>query len=107
VHGEWEPRGVTVVLVNIREDRAKVARVVAQRGYAAPVALDLDGSVSEAYGIHATPMAFVVAPLDGPRRPRPLPRPPRPATLTPADGRWGCAGEHCPECEEELDGADT
>jgi redoxin len=60
VHGEWEPRGVTVVLVNIREDRAKVARVVAQRGYAAPVALDLDGSVSEAYGIHATPMAFVV-----------------------------------------------
>ena len=61
MHGEWEPRGVTVVLVNIREDRAKVARVVAQRGYAAPVALDLDGSVSEAYGIHATPMAFVVA----------------------------------------------
>ena len=61
MHGEWEPRGVTVVLVNIREDRAKVARVVAQRGYAAPVALDADGSVSEAYGIHATPMTFVVA----------------------------------------------
>ena len=86
---------MSVVLVNIREDRAKVARVVAQRGYAAPVALDLDGSVSEAYGIHATPMTFVVgarrhdrgarhrpAPLDGPRRPRPLPHPPRPAALT-------------------------
>jgi hypothetical protein len=61
VHGEWEPRGVSVVLVNIREDGAKVARVVAQRGYAAPVALDRDGSVSEAYGIRATPMTFVVA----------------------------------------------
>ena len=52
---------MSVVLVNIREDRAKVARIVAQRGYAAPVALDLDGSVSSAYGINATPMTFVVA----------------------------------------------
>ena len=52
---------MSVVLVNIREDRAKVARIVTQRGYAAPVALDLDGSVSEAYGIQATPMTFVIA----------------------------------------------
>jgi hypothetical protein len=61
VHGEWEPQGVRVVLINIREDRATVARAVTQRGYAAPVALDLDGKVSDAYGIHATPMTFVVA----------------------------------------------
>lgn len=52
---------MSVVLVNIREDRAKVARIVTQRGYAAPVALDLDGSVSEAYGIRATPTTFVIA----------------------------------------------
>jgi hypothetical protein len=61
LHGEWEPQGVSVVLVNIREDRAKVGRVVTQRGYAAPVALDVDGIVTSAYGVRATPMTFVVA----------------------------------------------
>jgi hypothetical protein len=61
VHREWEPKGVTVLLVNIREDRAKVARVVAERGYVAPVVLDLDGAVTEAYGVHATPTVFLIA----------------------------------------------
>jgi hypothetical protein len=61
VHGEWESRGVSVVLVNIREDPAKVARIVAQRKYAAPVALDLDGRVTDAYGVRATPTTFVIA----------------------------------------------
>jgi hypothetical protein len=61
VHREWQPKGVTVLLVNIREDRAKVARVVAERGYGAPVVLDLDGDVTATYGIQATPTAFLVA----------------------------------------------
>ena len=61
VHREWESRGVSVLLVDIREDRATVARAVAERGYAAPVVLDLDGGVSDAYGIHATPTAFLIA----------------------------------------------
>jgi hypothetical protein len=61
VHREWEPKGVTVVLVDIREDRAKVARAVTERGYVAPVVVDRDGAVSEAYGIHATPTAFLIA----------------------------------------------
>jgi redoxin len=52
---------VSVLLVDIREDRGKVARAVAERGYVAPVVLDLDGTVSEAYGIRATPTAFLVA----------------------------------------------
>ena len=52
---------MTVLLVDIRENRAKVARVVAERGYVAPVVLDLDGAVTEAYGIRATPMAFLIA----------------------------------------------
>jgi hypothetical protein len=34
---------------------------VKNRGYVAPVVLDLDGAVSEAYGIHATPTVFVIA----------------------------------------------
>jgi hypothetical protein len=61
VHREWESRGVSVLLVDIREDRATVARTVAQRGYVAPVVLDLDGSVSDAYGVRGTPTAFLIA----------------------------------------------
>jgi hypothetical protein len=60
VYREWEPQGVSVVLVNLHEDRAKVARAVADRGYVAPVALDADGSVSGAYGIRATPTTFLI-----------------------------------------------
>ena len=52
---------MTVLLVDIREDRAKVARAVAERGYVAPVVLDLDGAVSDAYGVNATPTVFLIA----------------------------------------------
>jgi Redoxin len=61
VHREWEPKGVTVLLVDIREDRATVARAVAERGYVAPVVLDLNGAVSDVYGIHGTPTVFLIA----------------------------------------------
>jgi hypothetical protein len=61
VHREWEAKGVTVLLMNIREERGKVARAVAERGYVAPVVLDAEGEVSDAYGIRATPTAFVIA----------------------------------------------
>jgi hypothetical protein len=61
VHREWESRGLRVLLVDIREDRATVTRVVAERGYVIPVVLDLDGGVSDAYGIHGTPTTFLIA----------------------------------------------
>jgi hypothetical protein len=61
LYREWESKGVSVLLVDIREDRAKVARTVSERGYVAPVVLDRDGAVTEAYGVHATPTAFLVA----------------------------------------------
>jgi hypothetical protein len=61
VHREWEPKGVTVLLVDIREDRQKVARAVTERGYVAPVVLDKTGEVTEAYGVHATPTTFLIA----------------------------------------------
>lgn len=60
LHREWASRGLTVLLVNIREARAPVARAVAQRGYSATVLLDLDGRASDAYGIRATPTAFLI-----------------------------------------------
>jgi hypothetical protein len=61
LHREWAGKGVAVLLVNIREERGKVARAVAERGYVAPVALDPEGEVCDAYGIRATPTAFVIA----------------------------------------------
>jgi len=61
VHREWESKGISVVLVDIREGRAKVADTVKNRAYVAPIALDLDGAVAEAYGVHATPTAFLIA----------------------------------------------
>jgi peroxiredoxin len=61
VYREWEREGVSVLLVNLREEQAKVARTVAERGYTASVVLDLDGTVAAAYGIRATPTTFVVA----------------------------------------------
>jgi hypothetical protein len=61
VHEEWEPKGLTVLLVDIREDPRAVGRAVAERGYLPPVLLDLDGTVSAAYGIRATPTTFLIA----------------------------------------------
>jgi hypothetical protein len=61
VHREWESKGVSVLLVDMREDPAMVARVVTERRYVAPVLLDLDGGVSDAYGVRATPTTFVIA----------------------------------------------
>ena len=52
---------MSVLLVNLHEDRAKVARAVADRGYLAPVVLDADGSISQSFGIRATPTTFLIA----------------------------------------------
>jgi alkyl hydroperoxide reductase subunit AhpC len=61
LYREWESKGVSVVLVDIREDHAKVAHAVAERGYVAPVVLDRDGAITDAYGVTATPTSFLVA----------------------------------------------
>jgi hypothetical protein len=61
VHREWESQGVTTLLINIREERARVARTVADRGYLAPIVLDRDGAITQEYGIRATPTTFVIA----------------------------------------------
>ena len=57
---ELRTQGLTVLLVDIAEDRATVARAVAERGYTAPVLLDSDGRVSGEYGVRGTPTVFVI-----------------------------------------------
>jgi hypothetical protein len=59
VHRDLEGQGLTALLVNLGEDRALVARAVAERGYVAPVVLD-GGRVSREYGITGTPTTYVV-----------------------------------------------
>ena len=60
LHDEFKGQGLTVLLVNIRESRETVQRAVATRGYTAPVVLDTDGEVANAYRITGTPAVYLL-----------------------------------------------
>lgn len=60
LHEEFRQRGLTVLLVNMREDPELVRRTVKTRGYTAPVALDTGGAVSAAYRVTGTPTVFLI-----------------------------------------------
>jgi peroxiredoxin len=49
-----------VLLMNLREDPATVARTVKERGYAAPTLLDRTGEVADAYDVTGTPTTYVI-----------------------------------------------
>lgn len=53
-------QGLTVLLVNLGEDRQTVARVAKERRYTAPVLLDLDREAADDYSVRATPTVFLV-----------------------------------------------
>ncbi len=58
---ELASQGLTLLLVDMQEDRKTVAAAVAERGYTASVVLDSDGRVAQAYGVRATPTVFVIS----------------------------------------------
>lgn len=60
MHREFGDRGLTVLSIDIQEDRDKVAAWVKSRGVTVPVLLDPDGAVSAAYRVTGTPTAFLV-----------------------------------------------
>lgn len=60
LHEELKGRGLTVLLINMREDREIVRRAVTTRGYTAPVVLDADGEVANAYRVTGTPTVYLV-----------------------------------------------
>lgn len=60
LHEQFKNRGLTVLLVNMREDRETVRRAVTTRGYTAPVVLDRDGGVANAYRVTGTPTVFLL-----------------------------------------------
>jgi hypothetical protein len=72
---ELEREGLTILLVDIGEDRAIVERAARSRGYTARILLDLDRKVTEVYAVRATPTTFLVG-RDGALRGRTIgPRP--------------------------------
>jgi peroxiredoxin len=60
LHDELSADGFTVLLVDISEPRETVARAAASRGYTAPVLLDPNGQVADAYRVRGTPTAYLI-----------------------------------------------
>ena len=62
IHEEFKARGLTVLLVNIREELEldTVRRAVRDRHYMAPVVLDLDGRTANVYRVTGTPAVYLL-----------------------------------------------
>jgi len=60
LYQEFKGRGFVLLLVNMGEDPELVRRAVKARGYTAPVVLDRDRKVSDAYAVTATPTVYIV-----------------------------------------------
>lgn len=60
LHEQFKGQGLTVLLVNMREDRETVRRAVANRRYTAPVVLDVEGGVANAYLVTGTPTVYLL-----------------------------------------------
>ncbi|MDR0551303.1 MAG: TlpA family protein disulfide reductase [Spirochaetaceae bacterium] len=56
----FKDAGLEFAAVDIMESELNVGDFVRKSGYTFPVALDLDGKVSNAYGIQAVPSTFIV-----------------------------------------------
>ena len=60
LYEEFKGRGFVLLLVNMGEAPEVVRREVKARGHTAPVILDVDRAVSDAYAVTATPTVYVV-----------------------------------------------
>jgi peroxiredoxin len=61
LHAEFKDRGLEVLLISFREDPAHVKKVVAERGYTAPVLIDQSGEVTgKGYGVWGPPTVYMV-----------------------------------------------
>lgn len=60
-YDEFKEKGLDVFLVDYRESAETVRRAVRERGYKAPVLLDLSGDVTgKSYGVWGPPTVFFV-----------------------------------------------
>ncbi|MBI4634718.1 MAG: TlpA family protein disulfide reductase [Candidatus Rokubacteria bacterium] len=61
VHREFKDRGLTVLAINIQEDKAHVAGWVREKKLSFQVLLDPQGTVTAAYQVTGTPTVFIVS----------------------------------------------
>jgi peroxiredoxin len=60
VHKEFNQKGLTVLAVNMQENRNRVANWVEENKVTAPVLLDADGSVTRLYRVIGTPTVVLI-----------------------------------------------
>jgi peroxiredoxin len=60
VHQEFNHKGLTVLAVNIQENRQRVADWVRKHNVTAPVLLDPQGTVVRLYRVTGTPMVVLI-----------------------------------------------
>jgi thiol-disulfide isomerase/thioredoxin len=64
LYEEWTKKGVEVITIligtSINDEPNNILKLMESNGYSFPVLLDLDFSVTEAYGVTETPTSFFI-----------------------------------------------
>ena len=60
VQKEFNQKGLTVLAVNMQENRNRVANWVKEKNITSPVLLDTDGMVTQLYGVTGTPTVVLI-----------------------------------------------
>jgi peroxiredoxin len=60
VYRKYRDKGLTILAVNVRQDRETAARFIAKLGISYDTLLDESGEVARAYGVVALPTTFFV-----------------------------------------------
>jgi len=60
LHNSYREKGLEILAVNSGENQAQVLAFMTGNQLSFPVALDVDGKVSQAYGIQAIPTSFLI-----------------------------------------------
>ena len=60
VHKEFNQKGLTVLAVNVQENRDRVANWVEEKNVTSLILLDADGAVAQLYGVTGTPTVVLI-----------------------------------------------
>jgi peroxiredoxin len=60
VHQEFSQQGLTVLAIDVQENRSRVADWVEGKNVTSPILLDADGAVAQVYGVTGTPTVVLI-----------------------------------------------
>ena len=60
IHKEFNQKGLTVLAVNVQENRDRVANWVEEKNVTSLILLDTDGAVAQLYGVTGTPTVVLI-----------------------------------------------